>query len=299
MLQPLRRPLNPSGPKTLKALGVSLAFMTQNKLVLAGVVVISVYILMAILAPVIAPYDPYRVSVSERFRPPGLKYPMGTDHLGRPVLQQVIHGSRISLQISILSMLLSVVLGVPLGLVSGFFGGWIDNVIMRCVDILFAFPALLLAIAVVAFLGGGTYNVMLAIGVVGTAIMSRVTRSAVIAVKEEEYVLAARALGESNLSILIRQVLPNAHGPIVVQATLRLAEGILYDAALSFIGLGAPPPTPSWGRMISEARGFIRLAPWTALGPGIAIMLLVLAFNFVGDGIRDVLDPRLVKRERV
>lgn len=267
--------------------------LLRAKTVLFGTVVILVVIICAVAAPLVTSSSPTKISIRDRLRPPSLQHPFGTDHLGRDIFTQIVYGARLSILVAVVSVAIAAVVGIPLGLVAGYFGHWIDNVISRFMDVIFAFPSLLLAIAVVAFLGPSIVNVMLAIGVVYIASVCRVTRSAVLTVKHLGYIDAAVVLGYPRWMVIFGQILPNAMGPIVVQLTLLIARAILYEASLSFLGLGTPPPTPSWGRMISDARSYLQVAPWTALAPGMTIVFVVLAVNFVGDGIRDLLDPRL------
>lgn len=266
---------------------------SKNRLAQVGLVISALVILSAVFAPVIAPADPTAQNIAEdQLEPPSLEHPMGTDQFGRDVLSRVIYGAQLSIQVSLIAVGFAIVVGVPLGLVSGYFKGYVDEAIMRTMDVLFAFPAILLAIAVMAVLGQSLVNVMLAIGIVYTPIFARVTRSGVLSVREQAYVTAAEAIGDSHLSILRRDILPNVIAPIIVQATVSLAFAILAESALSFLGLGTPPPTPSWGRMLSESRDFIQTAWWTVAFPGAAIMITILGFNFLGDALRDALDPR-------
>lgn len=250
-------------------------------------------IIFAVFADFIAPSKPGEYNLSERFQPPSLKHIFGTDNFGRDIFSHIVYGARITLFVCFLSTLIAAIIGVPAGLVSGFFGGFIDSIIMRIVDIMFSFPPLLLAISMVAFLGPSTINVVLAIGVVGSASVARITRGQVLQCREMEFIEAARNIGCKNSRILIFHILPNVLAPIIVVLTLRTAFAILTEAALSFVGLGVPPPTPSWGRLISTARDYVTTAPWMFIVPGLAIMLTTLSFNFLGDGLRDFLDPRL------
>ncbi len=247
----------------------------------------------ALLAPLLTPYDPVQVAPPQRLQGPSGPHPLGTDLYGRDTLTRVLYGGRISLAVAGLAVLLSLLVGGVMGIVSGFWGGWADALMMRLSDIMLAFPAILLAIGLLAFLGGGFWNVVLAIAIIYTAPLARVGRGAVISVRHEEYVEAARALGASDLRILGRHVLPNATAPLIVETTLRLALAILAEAALSFLGLGTQPPAPTWGQMIAEGRAVMTFTSWPAIGPGLAITMTVLGFNLLGDAVRDVLDPHL------
>lgn len=263
-----------------------------NYLTMLGAVVTGVVILVAVFAPVIAPYDPYAQDMVNRFQSPSLIHLMGTDQYGRDVFTRVLYGARISLQVGLLAVGIAIASGVPLGLLSGYYGRYVDETIMRTMDILFAFPAILLAITLMAILGQSMVNLIVAIGVVYTPIFARITRSEVLSVREESYITAARAIGDSDFSIMTKDILPNVTAPIIVQATISIAFAILTEAALSFVGLGAPRPTASWGRMLSDSRQFMDHAWWTAVFPGLAIMITILVINFLGDGIRDTLDPK-------
>ncbi|HEV8339171.1 MAG TPA: ABC transporter permease [bacterium] len=247
----------------------------------------------AILAPLLTPYDPIQVAPPQRLQGPSGPHPLGTDLYGRDTLTRVLYGGRISLAVAGLAVLLSLAVGGMLGVASGFWGGWADALMMRLSDILLAFPAILLAIGLLAFLGGGFWNVVLAIAIIYTAPLARVGRGAVLSVRHEEYVEAARALGANDLRILGRHVLPNATAPLIVETTLRLALAILAEAALSFLGLGTQPPAPTWGQMIAEGRAVMTFTSWPAIGPGLAITMTVLGFNLLGDAVRDALDPHL------
>jgi peptide/nickel transport system permease protein len=267
--------------------------LRRNRLAMFGTVVILLLVVCAVLAPVIAPHDPVLVNPKTRLMTPGIPYLLGTDEFGRDVLSRIIYGTQISLKVGVISVGIALAAGVSLGLISGYYGGWIDHLISRVMDVFFAFPAILLAIAIMAVLGSNLTNVMIAIGIVYTPGFARVTRSAVISVRRSEYVEAAQALGATDLTIIVRHILPNSMAPIIVQTTLSLGFAILAEAALSFLGLGTEPPTPSWGLMLSTGRGFMETAPWVAIFPGVAIVLAVLSFNLLGDGLRDSLDPRL------
>lgn len=266
--------------------------LTENYLMLFGAVVFTIIVLMATFAPLVAPYDPTAQDYRAQFESPSVDHPMGTDRFGRDIFSRVVYGARLSIQVGIGAILIAMLFGVPLGLLAGYYRGHIDEVIMRIMDVLFAFPAIFLALGLLVVLGQSTQNVILALGIVYIPIFARVTRSGVLGVREEPYVLAARAIGDTHANIIRRDILPNIIAPIIVQATISLAFAILAESGLSFIGLGTPPPTPSWGRMLSESRSFMQTAWWWAFFPGVAIMLSILSWNFIGDGLRDALDPR-------
>jgi peptide/nickel transport system permease protein len=266
--------------------------LLSSRLALFGLVVLAALVVTALLGPALAPYGPNDVDVVDRLQGPSPDHPFGTDELGRDVLSRVLVAARVSLVVGLVSVGIALVAGVALGLVAGFYGRWVDDVVMRLMDMLFAFPAILLAIAILAVLGPGATNVMIAIGVVYTPIFARITRASVLSVREEVYVRAARSLGVGDLRLLRLHVLPNVLAPIIVQTSLSLAFAILSEAALSFLGLGVQPPDPSWGRMLLEGRGFVQQAWWMGVFPGLAIFVTVLSFNVVGDALRDALDPR-------
>jgi peptide/nickel transport system permease protein len=265
----------------------------QNKLTLVGGALVAAVILAAIFAPVLAPWSPYEQHNVDQLVGPSREYPLGTDDLGRDMLSRVLFGARISIQVAAISVSIGLVVGGLLGLVASYFGGAWDLIIMRIADILFAFPAILLAIAILALLGPSLANVMVAIGIIFVPIFARVVRAAGLVIAREQYVEASRASGASHLRIMLRHILPNAVPVLLVQTTLAISYAILSEAALSFLGLGAQPPAPSWGTMLSTGRGFMTFAPWTGVVPGAAIFLAVLGFNVLGDGLRDILDPRL------
>ena len=265
----------------------------QNKLVVAGGLTVLIVVLAAIFAPLLAPHSPYQQFTSDQLVGPGSTYPLGTDELGRDVFSRILYGARISIQVAAISVSIGLLIGGTLGLLAAYHGGAWDMVIMRFADILFAFPSLLLAIAVLAVLGPSLANVMVAIGIIFIPIFIRVTRAAGLVIMQEPYVEASRAGGAGPGKIVMRHVLPNAMPPLLVQITLAISYAILSEAGLSFLGLGAQPPEPSWGSMLSVGRGFMVFAPWTAFAPGMAIFIAVLGFNILGDGLRDVLDPRL------
>jgi peptide/nickel transport system permease protein len=265
----------------------------RNRLALAGLVVVALLVAAAAGSPWLAPADPARQSLIEKRAPPGGKFLLGADEFGRDILSRVLFGSRVALLVGLLSVAIALGLGLILGCLAGFAGGWIDVLIMRAIEVLLAFPYLLLAIAVVSALGPGVLNTTIAVGIWGTPTVTRIVRGAVLAARESEYVSAARALGASAAEILKRHVLRNILPTVVVYSTLFMANAILVEAALSFLGLGVQPPTPSWGLMVSSGRDFLLVAPHIATIPGLAIMLAVLGFNLLGDGLRDALDPRL------
>lgn len=270
--------------------------LVRNRSALLGLVIISCLIVLALLAPVLPLRNPTVINTPALFTPPNPAYWLGTDSSGRDVISRLIWGARISLWVSLLSVSLALTAGSIVGIVSGYLGGILDDIVMRIVDIFFAFPAILLALALVAALGPSSLNVAIAIAVVYAPIFARLARASVLSVKEQEYIEAARSVGARHGRIIIRHILPNILAPIIVQVTLSLSTAILTEAALSFLGLGTQPPTPSWGNMLSEGRRYVELAPWLAVFPGLAIMLAVLGFNLLGDGLRDVLDPRLQRR---
>ena len=266
---------------------------TQNKLVVVGGVIVLVVLIAAIFAPVLAPHSPYEQFTTDQLVAPNSTYPLGTDELGRDVLSRLLYGARISIEVAAISVSIGLVIGGTLGMLAAFHGGAWDMIIMRFADILFAFPSLLLAIAVLAVLGPSLANVMVAIGIIFIPIFVRVTRAAGLVIVQEQYVEASRASGAGPVQIMFRHVLPNAMPLLLVQITLAISYAILAEAGLSFLGLGAQPPEPSWGSMLSTGRGFMSFAPWTAFGPGMAIFIAVLGFNILGDGLRDVLDARM------
>jgi peptide/nickel transport system permease protein len=265
----------------------------RNRLALIGLALVAVLAASAVLAPWLAPYDPARQSLIEKRAKPGGKYVLGADEFGRDILSRVIYGSRVALLVGLLSAAIAVAGGLVLGTLAGFSGGWLDALLMRGIEILLAFPYLLLALAIVAALGPGALNTTIAVGIWGVPAVTRIVRGSVLALRETEYVGAARALGAPVFALLRRHILPNIVPGLIVYATLFMANAILLEAALSFLGLGVQPPTASWGLMVSTGRDVLLVAPHVATVPGLAIMLTVLAFNFVGDGLRDALDPRL------
>lgn len=277
------------------ALRQRLRRLWNMKITMLWSAVIVVIVASAILAPFIAPHDPNEQRLLMRLAPPSKEWLFGTDQFGRDMLSRVIYGSRLSLVAGVVSVSIGLIFGIPLGLAAGYFGGIWDEVIMRCMDILLSFPYLLLAIAIVSALGPGLFNSMMAIGIWTMPVYCRLVRSSVLSVKERDYITAAHATGTGHIRILVAHVLPNVLGPIIVLSTLRIADAILAIASLGFLGLGVQPPSPEWGTMLSNSRLYIELAPHTLVFPGLAILLTVLAFNILGDSLRDYLDPRLRK----
>ncbi|HID93680.1 MAG TPA: nickel ABC transporter permease subunit NikC [bacterium (Candidatus Stahlbacteria)] len=272
--------------------------LKKHRLAVIGAVIILTLLFIAIFAPFIAPHDPIEQNLEKRLLPPNKEYPFGTDHLGRCILSRIIYGTRVSLQIGVIVVGISSIIGVVLGLIAGFRGGLIDEIIMRTVDILLAFPGIILALVIAGILGPSLFNVMLALSLIGWTSYARVVRGTVLSEKEKEFVEAAKALGASDTRIMFYHILPNVMAPVIVMATLGIAHVILAAAALSFLGLGAQPPTPEWGSMLNDGRAFMQTAPHLTIFPGLTIMVTVLAFNFLGDGLRDALDPQLKERIR-
>ena len=264
----------------------------KRKAAVGGLVVLAVFILLALSAPLIVPYDPIATSWGLVRKPPTTAHWFGTDELGRDILSRVIYGARASLLAGLISVAIALGIGVPLGLVAGYRGGFVDALISRITDAMLACPFLILAIALAAFLGPSLGNAMIAIGISATPVFIRLTRGQVLSVKAEDYVEAARALGNPPWRIAVSHILPNILPALLVQATLSIAAAIIAEAALSFLGLGQQPPAPSWGSMLNAAQRFLTQAPWMAIWPGLAIFLVVLSLNLLGDGLRDALDPR-------
>lgn len=265
----------------------------RNRLALVGLVLVAVLLGAAAFAPWLAPRDPAKQSLIEKRARPGAKYLLGADEFGRDILSRVIYGTRVALLVGTVSVVIALTIGLLLGALAGFAGGWTDTLIMRAMEILLAFPYLLLAIAVVSALGPGVLNTTIAVGIWGAPTVVRLVRGSVLTLRESEYVVAARALGASGPGLVARHVLPNLMPTVIVYATLFMANAILVEAALSFLGLGVQPPTASWGLMVSTGRDLLLVAPHVATIPGVAIMVAVLGFNLLGDGLRDALDPRL------
>lgn len=267
--------------------------LKKNKAAIASLIIIIILIFIALFANYISPYPPEEQDLANKLQPPSLKHLFGTDHLGRDILSRVIYGSRVSLSVGIITELIAVTIGIIMGSVAGFYGGKIDYIISMIIEILAAFPFILFAIAVMFVLGPGVINVFIAIGVVGWTNLARLIRGQVMQLKEKEYVEASRASGSSSFRTILKHILPNCLSTIIVIVTLDIPGDIMIEATLSFLGLGVQPPMPSWGGIISNARMYMRQCPTYSLFPGLAIMLTVLAFNTLGDGFRDALDPKL------
>lgn len=266
----------------------------KNKVALAGTFIVFFFILVALIGPFLVPQGIDEQSMSKhRLLAPSSQFWFGTDDLGRDIFSRVVHGARISLWVGFFSVIGSVIVGSILGIVAGYYGKWVDTIISRIFDILLAFPSILLAIAVVSVLGPSLQNALIAIAVINIPNFGRLIRSKVLSIKEEEYITSAKAIGMKDIRILFSHILPNSMAPVIVAGTLAIASAIIEAAALGFLGLGAQAPTPEWGKMLADARNHLRTAPWTMIFPGLAIMLTVLGFNLMGDGLRDALDPRM------
>jgi len=265
----------------------------RNRLTRAGAIVIALYLITALVAPYFAPYNPIMQDLPNTLKPPNMKNLFGTDEFGRDILTRIIFGARISLLIGAGAVAIAFVLGTILGTSAAYYGGRVDSIVMRIMDIMLSFPAILLAIVIVTILGPRLINVLIAVGIQSTPMFARMIRGSVLSVKENEYVLAARALGANDLRMIINHILPNSMAPMIVLATLRIGTAIITASGLSFLGLGAQPPTPEWGAMLATGRNYLRAAPWVATIPGLAIMTVVFGFNLLGDGLRDAMDPRM------
>jgi peptide/nickel transport system permease protein len=282
-------PLNSHNPSPARA---AWRRLVRRRGALFGLIVIIAFAVIALAAPILATHDPSATSWSAIRKPPSAEFWLGTDELGRDEFSRVLWGARASLLAGFLSVALSLLLGVPIGLLAGYVGGWVDTLVSRFVDAMLAVPFLIFAISLAAFLGPSLSNAMVAIGISATPIFVRLTRAQVLAVKVEDYVEAARAVGNSHWRIALRHILPNVLPPLIIQSSLTIAHAIIAEASLSFLGLGQQPPAPSWGSMLNTAKDYIDSAPWMAVWPGVSIFLLVLSFNLLGDGLRDALDPR-------
>ena len=265
----------------------------KSKVALLGTGIVIFFIILAIFGPLLAPQGINEQNLSKRLLAPSIDHWFGTDDFGRDIFSRVVHGARISLWVGFFSVILSVVVGSVLGIVAGYYGKWVDTIISRIFDIMLAFPSILLAIAVVAVLGPSLQNALIAIAIINVPNFGRLIRSKVLSIKEEEYITAAKAIGMKDMRILFSHILPNSMTPVVVQGTLAIATAIIEAAALGFLGLGAQAPAPEWGKMLADARIYLLNAPWTMIFPGLAIMLTVLGFNLMGDGLRDALDPKM------
>jgi peptide/nickel transport system permease protein len=282
-----------SGRRQTSLWGDAARRLRHDKAAIAGLAIIVLLVLVAIFASVIAPHSPTDQSFINKFKPPSSEYLLGTDEFGRDNLTRIIYGSRVALRVGLVPVAFAFVLGIAAGLAAGYYGGTIDQILMRLTDILLAFPWLLLAIGIVAILGPGINNVIIAVGIIYIPAFTRIVRASVLSIKEKEYVEAARAIGQPDLQIMTKHILSNAWAPIIVLATLSVGQAIIYAAGLSFIGLGTQPPAADWGVMLESGHEFLRDSPWMGLFPGLAILLTVLAFNLFGDGLRDALDPRI------
>lgn len=283
-------------PKECSRFRKAIRTFCRNRLAVIGAVILTGIVVCAIFAPFVAPHSPLEMDLSNMHKPPGTPgHLLGTDNFGRDVLSRLIYGSRISLSVGLVVVSIAAVIGTTMGLLSGYYGRSVDAVIMRLVEIFVAFPFLILVVAAIALLGPSVYNVMLVLGLVSWPIYARIVRSEVLAIREQPYVEAAHAIGAGNARIMFRHILPNCISSVLVTAAMSMAGAILSTAALGFLGLGVQPPTPEWGMMLNEAKQFIRRYPWEIFYPGVAIMLVVLALNFLGDGLRDALDPYLRK----
>jgi len=258
-----------------------------------GLIIVLVFLISALLAPLLSPHDPIEHSLADKLAKPSWNYPLGRDELGRCILSRIIYGARISLLIGIIVISIGVLVGVPIGVVSAYYGGKVDFIVQRFVDTMLAFPGILLALLLIAMLGVGLHNVMIAVGISTIPVYARLARSSVLAIKARQFVEAAKSIGSSNLRIILTHLLPNSLSPIIVQSTLHMATAILWAAGLGFLGLGVNPPTPEWGAMLNGGRLYIRVASHVATFPGLMIFITVLGFNLLGDGLRDALDPRL------
>jgi peptide/nickel transport system permease protein len=288
---PVALPMVPTGGQRLWA--DAFRRLVKSRGATSGGVIFGLFVFMALAAPLLAPYDPIRLNVVESLEPPSARHWLGTDQFGRDVLARVIYGARVSMAMGVVAVTISVVLGLALGLVSGYYRGTVDLLVMRLVDVMLAFPGILLALVIIAVLGPNLGSAMIAVGVSGMPLFVRVVRSSTLTVRALQYVEAAQAAGSGDARMLVRHVLPNVLTPVIVLVTLGIPAAIVAGAALSFLGLGVKPPTPDWGEMLSKGRAFMGTAWWLSTFPGLAIAVIVLAINRFGDGLRDALDPRL------
>jgi len=265
----------------------------RNRIALVGMIIVLFFIFLAIFATFLAKEGINEQVMTDRLQPPSKEYWLGTDDFGRDILSRIIHGARISLWVGFSSVIGSVIVGSLLGIIAGYYGRWVDTIISRFFDIMLAFPSILLAIAIVAVLGPSLRNALIAIAIINVPNFGRLIRSKVLSIKEDEYIMAAKGIGMRDTRILFSHILPNSMAPVIVQGTLAIATAILEAAALGFLGLGAQAPTPEWGKMLADSKDYIQTAPWTMIFPGLAIMLTVLGFNLMGDGLRDAMDPKM------
>ncbi len=267
--------------------------IVANRLAFLGLIIVVTVVLVAVFAPFIAPYDYAKIDPQEVLMPPSWSHPFGTDQLGRDVLSRVIWGARVSVEVGVISVGIAVIIGTIVGAVSGYYGGLIDNILMRFVDIMLCFPTFFLILAVISVLEPSIVNIMVVIGLTSWMGVARLVRAEVLSLKEREFVLAAKVMGASDLRIIFRHIIPNAMGPVLVAATLGVGSAILVESALSFLGIGVQPPTPSWGGILASGKDNIEIAWWLSFFPGLAILLAVLGYNLLGEGLRDLLDPRI------
>jgi len=286
----------PSAPARRSWWRTQLRFWSRNRIALVGLLIVLAIVMMAVFAPLIATHDPYERDIRNRIAGPSTAHIMGTDELGRDSFSRIVYGARVSLMVGFVSVGLATLIGAPLGLLAGYNGRRLDSLIMRFMDALISFPEIVLAIAILAILGPSAQNAMIAIGIVYIPIFARTVRAPAISEAQREYVEAARSMGASTGRILFRHIAPNTLSILIVRISTSLSYAILAEAALSFLGLSASPPTPTWGRMLKDGQGFMQHAPWVAIFPGLAIAVAVLGFNLLGDGLRDALDPRARKR---
>ena len=272
-----------------------LSILMVNKAAMVGAMIILFYIFIGLFAPLLAPYNPYEIILEDKLLPPSSDHWMGTDDKGRDILSRILYGSRLSMGVGFAAVAFGAFFGIIFGLVAGYYGKWVDSFIMRMMDVMLAFPGILLALAIISALGPGLMNVTIAVGAFSVPLFARIVRGSTLEVKRLEYIDAIRSLGANDFTIIFKHILPNILSPIIVQGTLRLATAILSAAGLSFLGLGAQPPSPEWGTMLSNGRDFLFSAPYIAIFPGLAISILVLGFNIFGDGLRDAFDPRMKK----
>jgi peptide/nickel transport system permease protein len=285
-----------SGRRSRTLVGDAFARLRRDRTALVAGVVLAVLVLLAVVAPLVAPYDPIKIDAANTLQPPNPRHLFGTDNFGRDLFSRVLYGGQLSLRIGLISVGISLVFGLTFGLLAGYYGGWVDALVMRLMDMLMAFPGILLALAVIAILGTGLTNVMIAVGVSYIPHYTRVVRASVLSNKSNVWVDAARAIGCGNVRLIRVHILPNVLTSLIVIATLGIAAAILIGASLSFLGLGVQPPTPEWGSMVNEGRDYLRNNWWASTFPGLAIMVAVLAINLLGDGLREALDPRLRAR---